>query len=59
LKSRRHKANLQGSEVVKEDLIDEIVKESSPYRAPDKAMKRSDLSSPLARPKVKSYEPNE
>ena len=34
---------LKGAEVVKEDLIDDIVQQSNPYKRPDMVMKRSDL----------------
>ncbi len=47
----------QGSEVVKEDLLDDIIKESSPYKAPEKIMTRSDLASDFAKPKT--YSPDE
>ncbi len=49
----------QGSEVVKEDLIDDLVKESDPYKAPETPMKRSDLASDFTKPETKTYEPNE
>jgi import inner membrane translocase subunit TIM44 len=42
---------------VKEDLLDDIIKESSPYKPPEKVMKRSDLASDFAKPKM--YKPNE
>ena len=48
---------VQGSEVVKEDLLDDIIKESGPYKAPEKIMKRSDLASEFAKPKT--YKANE
>ncbi len=35
----------QGSEIVMEDLIDDVVRESNPYKPPEKVMKRSDLAS--------------
>ena len=44
---------------MKEDLIDDIVKESDPYRPPEKIMRRSDLASDFAKSKTKTYEPNE
>lgn len=44
---------------MKEDLIDDLVKESDPYKAPETLMKRSDLASDFSRPKVKTFEPNE
>lgn len=43
--------------MVKEDLLDEIIRESSPYKPPEKIMKRSDLASDFA--KSKTYQPNE
>lgn len=43
--------------MVKEDLLDDIIKESSPYKAPEKIMKRSELASDFAKPKT--YKPNE
>lgn len=47
----------KGSEVVKEDLLDDIIKESSPYKAPEKIMTRSDLASDFAKPKT--YSPDD
>lgn len=43
--------------MVKEDLLDDIIKESSPYKAPEKIMTRSDLASDFAKPKT--YSPDE
>lgn len=44
---------------MKEDLIDDIVKDSSPYKPPEKIMRRSDLGSAFAKPGAKKVEPNE
>ncbi len=38
----------QGAEIVKEDLIDDILKESAPYQAPDKIQTRSEMASDYA-----------
>ena len=38
----------QGAEIVKEDLIDEILKESGPYQAPEKIQTRSEMASDYA-----------
>lgn len=43
--------------MVKEDLLDDIIKESGPYKPPEKIMKRSDLASDFA--KTKTYKANE
>lgn len=50
---------VQGSEVVREDLIDEIVKESAPYKPPKEILKRSDLASDFTKAETKTYTPNE
>ena len=44
---------------MKEDLVDDIVKESAPYKAPETLMKRSDLASDFTKPETKTYKPNE
>ncbi|XP_064390541.1 mitochondrial import inner membrane translocase subunit TIM44-like isoform X2 [Halichondria panicea] len=38
----------KGAEIVKEDLIDDILKESAPYQAPDKIQTRSEMASDYA-----------
>lgn len=40
-------------------MIDDIVRESNPYKPPEKVMRRSDLVSDFTKPKTKSYKPNE
>ena len=42
--------------MVKEDLIDDIVKESNPYKPPEKLMRRSDMAS---KQQSQTYQPNE
>ena len=47
---------------MKEDLLDDIIKESAPYKAPEKIMTRSDLASDFAKTnqqKPKTFKPNE
>ena len=36
---------LQSAEVVKEDLLDDIILESGPYKPPEKILKRSSMAS--------------
>ena len=45
--------------MVKEDLIDDIVKASDPYKPPETLKKRSDLASDFTKPETKAYAPNE
>lgn len=35
----------QGAEIVREDLIDEILKESGPYQAPERIQTRAEMAS--------------
>ena len=39
----------KGAEVVKEDLIDDIVQQSNPYKPPERIIKRSDISTDFSR----------
>ena len=50
---------LQGAEVVKEDLIDDIAKESGPYQPPEKIMRRSDMATDFSMPQERTIKPNE
>ena len=50
---------LQGAEVVREDLIDEIAKESGPYQPPEKILRRSDMATDFSTPQQRIIKPNE
>jgi len=52
---------LKGTEIVKEDLVDDIVRQSNPYKAPDRIMKRSELATDYSSQQSTSriVEPNE
>ena len=50
---------VQGAEVVKEDLIDDIAKESGPYHPPEKIMRRSDMATDFSTPQQRTIKPNE
>ena len=52
-------ACLQGAEVVKEDLIDDIARESGPYHPPEKIMRRSDMATDFSAPQQRTIKPNE
>ena len=52
-------SSLQGAEVVREDLIDEIAKESGPYQPPEKIMRRSDMATDFSTPQQRIIKPNE
>ena len=45
--------------MVKEDLIDEIAKESGPYQPPEKIMRRSDMATDFSTPQQRTIKPNE
>ena len=45
--------------MVKEDLLDDIIKESSPYKSPEKIMSRSEMASDFSKPETKTFKPNE
>ena len=49
----------QGAEVVKEDIIDDIAKESGPYLPPEKIMRRSDMVTDFSTPQERTIKPNE
>ena len=49
----------QGAEVVKEDLIDDIARESGPYHPPEKIMRRSDMATDFSAPQQRTVKPNE
>ena len=53
--------SLKGADIVKEDLVDDIVKQSNPYKAPDRIMKRSELVTDFSSQSATSrvIEPNE
>ena len=44
---------------MKEDLIDEIAKESGPYLPPEKIMRRSDMATDFSSPQQRTIKPNE
>ena len=52
-------AHLQGAGVVKEDLIDDIARESGPYLPPEKIMRRSDMATDFSAPQQRTVKPNE
>ena len=45
--------------MVKEDLIDDIAKESGPYHPPEKIMRRSDMATDFSTPQQRTIKPNE
>ena len=49
----------QGAEVVREDLIDDIAKESGPYQPPEKILRRSDMATDFSTPQQRIIKPNE
>lgn len=51
---------VKGAEIVKEDLVDDIVERSNPYKAPEKVMKRSELATDYSsKQSTRVIEPNE
>lgn len=45
--------------MVKEDLLDDIIRESNPYKPPEKIVSRSEMASDFNNPETKIFEPNE
>ena len=45
--------------MVREDLIDDIAKESGPYQPPKKILRRSDMATDFSAPQQRIIKPNE
>ena len=50
---------MQGAEVVKEDIIDDIARDSGPYLPPEKIMRRSDMATDFSTQQQRTIKPNE